>query len=62
MNFIFVLSRPDITSAECTDIYGRSITPNTHFIPGPDNCQLCVCDNTSPKWCKRVLCSPPQVK
>ncbi|XP_065210631.1 uncharacterized protein LOC135838797 [Planococcus citri] len=55
-----LFAKLDLVSAECTDIYGRSITPGIHFIPGPDICQLCVCDNTTPKWCKRVLCSPPQ--
>ncbi|XP_050528116.1 uncharacterized protein LOC126898209 isoform X2 [Daktulosphaira vitifoliae] len=31
-----------------------------HYVPGPDTCTLCVCDNSVAKWCKAVLCSPPQ--
>ena len=48
-------------SGECTDLHGRTIAPGLHYVPGPDTCTLCVCDNGSPKWCKAVLCSPPQV-
>lgn len=47
-------------SGECVDLHGRTIAPGLHFVPGPDTCTLCVCDNGSPKWCKAVLCSPPQ--
>ncbi|XP_039291139.1 uncharacterized protein LOC111061103 [Nilaparvata lugens] len=47
-------------AGECYDINGRIISPGFHFVPGPDTCTLCVCDNGNPKWCKAVLCSPPQ--
>ncbi|PSN45587.1 hypothetical protein C0J52_15085 [Blattella germanica] len=47
-------------SGECTDLHGRTIAPGLHYVPGPDTCTLCVCDNGNPKWCKAVLCSPPQ--
>ncbi|RZF37222.1 hypothetical protein LSTR_LSTR014389 [Laodelphax striatellus] len=49
-----------VGSGECYDINGRTISPGFHFVPGPDTCTLCVCDNGNPKWCKAVLCSPPQ--
>ncbi|BES88070.1 DiGeorge syndrome critical region gene 2 [Nesidiocoris tenuis] len=45
---------------DCRDLHGRIIAPGLHFVPGPDACTLCVCDNGAPKWCKAVLCSPPQ--
>lgn len=30
------------------------------YVPGPDLCQLCTCENGLPKSCKSVLCAPPQ--
>ncbi|XP_046966876.1 uncharacterized protein LOC124534878 [Vanessa cardui] len=45
---------------ECTDLRGRLITNGMHYVPGPDTCTLCICDNGVPKVCKAVLCSPPQ--
>lgn len=47
-------------SAECRDLNGRRIAQGIHYVPGPDACTLCVCDSGNPKWCKAVLCSPPQ--
>lgn len=45
----------------CIDINGLPILLGMHFIPGPDKCLLCVCDdNDLPKWCKKVLCTPPE--
>ncbi|XP_055677726.1 integral membrane protein DGCR2/IDD-like [Lutzomyia longipalpis] len=44
----------------CLDIYGKNINQGAHYVPGPDNCQLCICDNGSPRGCKVVLCKPPQ--
>nr|QKV49918.1 mucin-12 [Locusta migratoria] len=48
------------STGECTDLHGRIIAPGLHYVPGPDSCTLCICDSGSPKWCKAVLCSPPQ--
>ncbi|XP_068622695.1 uncharacterized protein [Battus philenor] len=45
---------------ECTDLRGRHISHGLHYVPGPDTCTLCVCDNGLPKVCKAVLCTPPQ--
>ncbi|XP_037292453.1 uncharacterized protein LOC119188664 [Manduca sexta] len=45
---------------ECTDLRGRVISHGLHYVPGPDTCTLCICDNGLPKFCKAVLCSPPQ--
>ncbi|KAK9506655.1 hypothetical protein O3M35_008550 [Rhynocoris fuscipes] len=47
-------------STDCVDLHGRKISPGLHFVPGPDTCTLCICDSGNPKWCKAVLCSPPQ--
>ncbi|KAK7789946.1 hypothetical protein R5R35_004004 [Gryllus longicercus] len=47
-------------AGECTDLHGRTIAPGLHYVPGPDTCTLCVCESGHPKWCKAVLCSPPQ--
>ncbi|XP_013191926.2 uncharacterized protein LOC106136039 [Amyelois transitella] len=46
--------------ADCNDLRGRVISHGFHYAPGPDTCTLCVCDNGLPKYCKAVLCSPPQ--
>lgn len=51
-----------VASQECTDFRGRVISHGLHYVPGPDTCTLCVCDNGIPKVCKAVLCSPPQVR
>lgn len=49
------------SQGDCTDLRGRLIAHGLHYVPGPDTCTLCVCDNGLPKACKAVLCSPPQV-
>ncbi|VVC25490.1 Hypothetical protein CINCED_3A001137 [Cinara cedri] len=51
---------PGYVEAVCQDNNGRSVKEGMHYIPGPDTCTLCVCDNSVAKWCKAVLCSPPQ--
>ncbi|XP_021963306.1 uncharacterized protein LOC110858751 isoform X2 [Folsomia candida] len=43
----------------CPDLNGRKIPSGMHYVPGPDECTLCVCEDGGPKWCKAVLCSPP---
>ncbi|GBP79853.1 hypothetical protein EVAR_89292_1 [Eumeta japonica] len=54
------VERGTLGQGECTDIRGRLISHGLHYIPGPDTCTLCICDNGQPKVCKAVLCSPPQ--
>ncbi|XP_063627190.1 uncharacterized protein LOC134798733 [Cydia splendana] len=49
-----------VAQNDCTDLRGRLISHGLHYVPGPDTCTLCVCDNGGPKACKAVLCSPPQ--
>lgn len=46
--------------SECHDFHGQTIEQGHHYVPGPDICKLCICDNGQPKGCKAVLCSPPQ--
>ncbi|XP_075979898.1 uncharacterized protein LOC142979032 [Anticarsia gemmatalis] len=58
--FCVVLIADIIAQEQCTDLRGRLISHGLHYVPGPDTCTLCVCDNGLPKVCKAVLCSPPQ--
>ncbi|XP_022914781.1 uncharacterized protein [Onthophagus taurus] len=44
----------------CKDIHQHIVSQGLHYIPGTNPCTLCVCDKGSPKWCKSVLCAPPQ--
>ncbi|XP_076748804.1 uncharacterized protein LOC143422212 isoform X1 [Xylocopa sonorina] len=49
-----------VTRAEsgvsCKDQQGRSYENAFVYIPGPEPCTLCVCDNGNPKWCKAFVC------
>ncbi|KAL3289593.1 hypothetical protein HHI36_023006 [Cryptolaemus montrouzieri] len=47
-------------SSHCIDIHSQVVSQGLHYVPGPNTCTLCICDKGSPKWCKSVLCSPPQ--
>ncbi|XP_017884998.1 uncharacterized protein LOC108627914 isoform X2 [Ceratina calcarata] len=40
----------------CKDQQGRSSENTFIYIPGPEPCTLCVCDNGNPKWCKALVC------
>lgn len=40
----------------CKDQQGRSFESGFHYIPGPEPCTFCVCDNGNPKWCKAFIC------
>lgn len=61
----FVLRRGIFLDAlaqrECRDLRGRQVSHGIHYVPGPDTCTLCVCEDGVPTECKAVLCSPPQV-
>lgn len=59
--YCVVLIAGVVAQEQCTDLRGRLISHGLHYVPGPDTCTLCVCDNGLPKVCKAVLCSPPQV-
>lgn len=41
-------------------MHGQQIEQGRHYVPGPDICRLCICDNGHAKGCKSVLCTPPQ--
>lgn len=45
----------------CQDITGRTIARGSHYVPGPDSCTVCLCDEGKPKWCQAVLCAAPKV-
>ncbi|XP_022177012.1 uncharacterized protein LOC111038280 [Myzus persicae] len=45
---------------ECIDNNGRTVQEGKTYIPGPDICTRCVCDNSVAKWCHPVLCTAPQ--
>lgn len=45
----------------CQDINGRTIAGGNHYVPGPDSCTVCLCDEGRPKWCQAVLCAAPKV-
>lgn len=47
-------------NGQCIDIHQHSVSQGLHYVPGPNSCTVCVCDKGSAKWCKSVLCSPPQ--
>lgn len=49
-----------MAQGKCSDVRGTSIPHGLHYVPGPDNCRLCICDNGHPTDCKVVLCSPPK--
>ncbi|XP_041980997.1 cysteine-rich motor neuron 1 protein-like [Aricia agestis] len=54
------ISVTDTRARGCTDLRGRVISHGLHYVPGPDICKICVCDNGMPKVCKSALCSPPK--
>ncbi|KAK9889245.1 hypothetical protein WA026_004522 [Henosepilachna vigintioctopunctata] len=56
----FLLALIRKTSSHCIDIHSQVVSQGLHYVPGPNTCTLCICDKGSPKWCKSVLCSPPQ--
>lgn len=53
--------RRPLVNKNCTDVHKRLIPHGLQFVPGPDQCTLCACDDGQPIWCKAVLCSPPPV-
>ncbi|XP_014481497.1 PREDICTED: uncharacterized protein DDB_G0271670-like isoform X2 [Dinoponera quadriceps] len=40
----------------CKDQHGRSYESGFHYIPGPEPCTFCICDNGNPKLCKAFIC------
>lgn len=57
-NYLISIS---VISGTCIDIHSHIVSQGLHYVPGPNSCTLCICDKGNPKWCKSVLCSPPQV-
>lgn len=48
-----------LLNGQCRDFSGHIYESGMHYMPGPDECKFCICDNGHPKGCKVVLCSPP---
>ncbi|KAL0122122.1 hypothetical protein PUN28_007117 [Cardiocondyla obscurior] len=40
----------------CKDQHGHSYESGYHYIPGPEPCTFCICDNGNPKLCKAFIC------
>ncbi|XP_019888505.2 uncharacterized protein LOC105283270 isoform X1 [Ooceraea biroi] len=40
----------------CKDQHGRSYESGYHYIPGPEPCTFCICDNGNPTLCKAFIC------
>nr|XP_012140566.1 PREDICTED: putative GPI-anchored protein PB15E9.01c isoform X2 [Megachile rotundata] len=45
------------SGVSCKDQQGRSYESGFLFVPGPEPCTLCVCENGNPKLCKAMLCN-----
>ncbi|XP_034192137.2 uncharacterized protein LOC117609636 isoform X2 [Osmia lignaria lignaria] len=45
------------SGVSCKDQQGRSYESGFLFVPGPEPCTLCVCENGNPKLCKALLCN-----
>ncbi|KAJ8688537.1 hypothetical protein QAD02_024332 [Eretmocerus hayati] len=52
----FVTAGVSAAGATCRDVNGLFHETGYHYIPGPEPCTLCVCDNGNPTLCKAVLC------
>ncbi|CAL8138734.1 unnamed protein product [Orchesella dallaii] len=50
----------ELIGQHCIDLHQRLVPHGVHFSPGPDECTLCACDNGEAKWCKAILCTPPE--
>ncbi|XP_042214959.1 uncharacterized protein LOC121861375 isoform X2 [Homarus americanus] len=48
------------SSWECLALDGELVPNGESFVPGPDYCTVCKCDEGKPRVCRAVLCQPPQ--
>lgn len=46
----------------CKDLQGESYESGYHYIPGPEPCTFCICDNGNPKGCQGFICKLPEVR
>nr|XP_053643577.1 integral membrane protein DGCR2/IDD-like isoform X2 [Cherax quadricarinatus] len=49
-----------VSSWECIALDGERIPNGETYVPGPDYCTVCKCDEGKPRVCQAVLCQPPQ--
>lgn len=45
---------------ECISLDGQIIPHGDNYVPGPDYCSVCKCEEGKPRFCRAVLCQPPQ--
>ena len=45
----------------CIDVTGKPVAPGENYVPGPDYCSVCLCENGSGRLCRAVLCQPKPV-
>ncbi|XP_045591975.1 uncharacterized protein [Procambarus clarkii] len=48
------------SSWECIGLDGERVPNGETFVPGPDYCTVCKCDEGKARVCQAVLCQPPQ--
>ncbi|XP_064118396.1 uncharacterized protein LOC135223665 isoform X3 [Macrobrachium nipponense] len=48
------------SSWECVALDGQRVPHGETFVPGPDYCTVCKCEEGKPRLCQAVLCQPPQ--
>ncbi|XP_076045312.1 uncharacterized protein LOC143027720 [Oratosquilla oratoria] len=49
-----------MSSWECVGLDGTRVSHGEDFIPGPDYCTVCKCEEGKARFCRAVLCQPPQ--
>ena len=49
-----------MTSWECVGVDGQKVSSGDTYVPGPDFCTVCKCEEGESKFCRAVLCQPPQ--
>ncbi|KAG0709112.1 Integral membrane protein DGCR2/IDD [Chionoecetes opilio] len=53
-------TKPSKSSWECVSLGGERVANGEMFVPGPDYCTACKCEEGKARVCQAVLCQPPQ--
>ncbi|XP_068248275.1 integral membrane protein DGCR2/IDD-like isoform X2 [Palaemon carinicauda] len=56
----FSIQGAGTSSWECVALDGQRVPHGQTFVPGPDYCTVCKCEEGKPRLCQAVLCQPPQ--
>lgn len=48
------------SSRDCISLEGQRVPHGENYVPGPDYCSVCRCEEGKPSFCRAVLCQPPQ--